>query len=269
MAKGIQQGVGQHTLLTYHPRGGSGSSASFHYDYWLYVNMWQSGHMYRDIPNWEMIEHDYALTPPKPVLDGEPCYEDHPVDPFSRKWREEYGRFDDYDVRKQAYRAVFAGACGHTYGHHSVWQMYEDARDPINFPWPDWRTALDRPGISQLIHLKNLMLSRPYFSRISDQGLLVSDAGEGSAHIRATRAADGAYAMIYIPNPGQTVQIKTDALTGDRLLAWWYDPRTGEAVRSREYRRAGVLTITTPFDGSDWVLVLDDPSKGFAAPGKP
>lgn len=266
MAAGIRQGVAGHTLMTYHPMGGRGSSTSFHYDDWLDLNMWQSGHGYRDTPNWALIEADYARIPIKPVLDGEPCYEDHPVDPYSRQWLEDYGRFDDYDVRKQAYRAVFAGACGHTYGHHSIWQMWEAGREPKTFPWPDWRAALDRPGATQLIHLKNLMLSRPYLSRIPDSTLLVDNA-EGSAHARATRAADGSYAMIYIPNPGQTVQVDTHALTGERLTMWWVDPRTGAASRAREHRRAGVLSITTPTTGPDWVVVLDDAAKAYPAPG--
>jgi hypothetical protein len=268
MARGVQAGVAGHTFMTYHPAGGRGSSMAFHDDDWLDLHMWQSGHVHRDAHNWALIAADYARVPVKPVLDAEPAYEDHPIDPFTRKWGDDHGRFDDDDVRKAAYRAVFAGACGHTYGHHSIWQMYEEGRAPINFPWPDWRTALDRPGAGQLIHLKHLMLSRPYFDRVPDQSLIASDAGEGVSHVRATRAADGSYALIYIPMPGQTVQINTTALTGDKLTAWWYNPRTGEATRAREYQRGRVVTVISPHDGPDWVLALDDVSKGYGAPAQ-
>jgi hypothetical protein len=65
----------------------------------------------------------WNLLPSKPVLDAEPNYEDHPVNPWP-KWNPENGYYRDYHVRKQTYRSVFAGACGVTYGHHSVWQFW-------------------------------------------------------------------------------------------------------------------------------------------------
>lgn len=79
------------------------------------------------------------------------------------------GYFRDVDVRKQAYRSVFAGACGHTYGHHAVWQFYDENHAAINFPDRGWREALERPGAAHLHHLKNLILSRSPLDRIPDQ----------------------------------------------------------------------------------------------------
>lgn len=95
-----------------------------------------------------------------------PNYEDHPIDPFLRHWQPAFGRYTDYDVRKQAYRSVFAGACGFTYGHHSVWQFWTLRREPINFPMHTWEEAILRPGATHMVHFKNLMLSRPYLDRI-------------------------------------------------------------------------------------------------------
>ncbi len=267
MAAGIIAGCGQETLMTYHPQGGQSSAMWFHEDDWLSFNMWQSGHGRRDNGNWELITHDYHRTPAKPVLDGESSYEDHPVDPYTRQWQPEYGYFDDYDVRKSGYRAVFAGAFGHTYGHHSIWQMYRQGREPKTYPRCDWITALDRPGAGQISHLRRLMESRPFLTRIPDQGLLASDAGEGAFHVRATRDAGGSYAMVYIPTAGQAVTINLDRLSGEVVTAWWYDPRTGQSSPIGEYPTTGPRTFTTPAAGPDWVLVLDDKRSGFAAPG--
>jgi hypothetical protein len=214
-----------------------------------------------------MIRSDYERHPAKPVLDGEPNYEDHPVDPFTRKWQPEFGRYTDYDVRKQAYRAVFAGACGHTYGHHSVWQFWSLRREPINFPMPDWEEAILRPGARQLIHLKNLMLSRPYLSRIPDAEMLselpeapVPEANDHfnelrAAHPLATRCAEGKYAMVYFPQAEQSLQVNLGCLSG-RAKTWWYDPRTGRSYPAGEYGN-DVVTFTSPVSGPDWVLVLD------------
>ena len=45
-----------------------------------------------------------------------------------------------------------SGACGHTYGHHSVWQMWVPGREPINDPLMPWTEAIDQPGAAQMQH---------------------------------------------------------------------------------------------------------------------
>ena len=267
MADGIETGAGQHILTTLHPSGGRGSAEWFHHCSWLDLNMWQSGHGQLDAPTWEMITLDYNRLPTKPVVDGEPNYEDHPIDPFSRRWLPEYGRFTDYDVRKQGYRSVFAGACGYTYGHHTIWQFFAPPREPINHPAFTWTEAICRPGAAQLIHLKNLLLSRPYFSRIPDQALLLSEAGEAGSHICATRDLDGSYALVYLPLADQSVRIDLGRLAG-RLSASWYDPRSGRSHSIGEFANQGAQTFVTPLGGPDWVLVLDEIARGFPPPGQ-
>ncbi|MCC7207827.1 MAG: glycoside hydrolase family 140 protein [Anaerolineae bacterium] len=267
MANGVRSVVGPDAVLTYHPNGGRGSSSTFHNDDWLSMNMWQSGHLEPDLPNWEMIAQDYARTPIKPVLDGEPNYEDHPINPFTRQWRPELGTFNDYDVRKQAYRAVFAGACGHTYGHHSIWQFYTPERTPVNFPQMPWREALDRPGASQLIHLKRLVLSRPYLTRIPDQAMIRLADETRPRRVQATRDSEGRYAFVYVPAAGQTVEVSLDGLEGGMIAAWWYDPRTGEARQIATLERTASVRFISPATGPDWVLVLEDAFRRFPPPG--
>lgn len=280
MAQGIIEGLGRKPFFTYHPHGGSSSSEWFHTAGWLDMNMLQSGHVLLDTPNWEMVTADYHRTPVKPVLDGEPNYEHHPIDPYLRKWKPEYGRYTGYDVRKQAYRAVFAGACGHTYGSHSIWQMWSHARTPLNFPMPTWEEAIYGSGPLQLVHLKNLMLSRPYLSRIPAPELLpdvaptppVQDIAVDrynplrAAHPRATRCAERSYAMVYFPLAGQSLQVDLRSFFS-RLIAWWYDPRDGQAYPAGEYANE-IVTFTSPIAGPDWVLVLDDSKRNFGEPGK-
>ena len=77
MASGIDEGSGGGALMTYHPCGGetNRSSRHLHGEGWLDVHMMQSGHGEgRDVPVWRWAEADYALDPPRPVLDGEPNY---------------------------------------------------------------------------------------------------------------------------------------------------------------------------------------------------
>jgi hypothetical protein len=231
--------------------------------------MLQSGHVLFDTPNWEAIAADYRRLPVKPALDGEPNYEDHPVDPYLRQWQPEFGRYSDYDVRKQAYRSVFSGACGHTYGHHAVWQFWSLRREPVNFPMPPWEEAIWRPGAGQLIHLKNLVLSKPYFSRLPAQEMLpevqpappVGDLAadrynpERASYPAATRDAEGRYAFVYFPLAGQRLLVDLRPL-GARVRSAWYDPRSGATHPLGEHANERV-PFTSPLGGPDWVLRLD------------
>lgn len=268
MAAGISEGLGFKPFLTYHPRGGTSSSAALHEAGWLDMNMLQSGHCLVDAPNWGMILADYERTPAKPTLDGEPNYEHHPIDPYLRPWKPEYGRFSDYDVRKQAYRAVFAGACGHTYGSHSIWQMCAPRYAPTTFASPYRDEAVHAPGAQQMIHLKNLMLSRPYLNRIPSPDLLPGITPPPApvdnddrlnplraAHPVSTRDSGGAYGLVYFPLAGQRLRVDLRPLAG-RVNAHWFDPRAGESHPVGEFPRE-VVTFTSPLGGPDWVLTLD------------
>jgi hypothetical protein len=270
LAMGIDEGTAGKPFKTYHPMGSHSTSAWLHEEQWLDMNMMQSGHgRGRDVPVWEWVERDYALQPTKPMLDGEPNYEDHPVNPWPT-WDPALGYFRDYDVRKQTYRSVFAGACGVTYGHHSIWQMYAPGRTLQNQPAGHeehyWHAALDRPAAGQMIHLRRLIESRPFLTRIPDQSLLASPAGEKGEHARATRDAEGSYAMVYLPTT-RPVAVHLDVLAGKTIKAWWYDPRTGRARLVGEFPAEGECTFTPLDEGPDWVLVLDDAVRKFAAPG--
>ncbi len=260
MAEGLRAGDGGRHRISFHPTGGHGSAQPFHEEPWLDFNMFQSGHS-RNQENWRFTEEDYARTPIKPCMDAEPGYEDHPAG-----FKIENGYLDDYDARKSAYWALFAGAHGHTYGCHPIWQMLRPGRDAITAARRPWYEALHLPGSGQMRHAKALLLSRPFLTRIPDQSLLTSDPGSGVHHIRATRDADGSYALIYIPT-GREVEVDLEKLAGQTLAAHWYDPRTGAARRVGEVPRQGRHGFTPPAGGPDWVLVLDDAARGFPTPG--
>jgi hypothetical protein len=265
MADAIAAAESGRHLVTYHPMGGRSSSEWFHKTPWLDFNMLQSGHGARDIANYRMIADDYGRSPAKPVLDGEPRYEDHPVN-----WKPELGWFDEHDVRQAAYWALFAGAFGHTYGCHDVWQMFTPARKPVSSARTDWRQAIELPGARQMAHVRRLMLSRPFLSRIPDPALVAAGQAEGADHVEATRDRDGAYGFVYVPT-GRAVTVDLGRLSGARVKGWWFDPRTGGANAIGEWPREGTRVFTppgTPGRGHDWILVLDDASKRFPPPGE-
>jgi hypothetical protein len=267
MARALAAGDGGTHLRTFHPRGGGRSSEPFHQARWLDFNMLQSGHSPQST-NYTAIELDYALVPPKPCLDAEPAYE-YPPDAMPEK-----RPVGEVQVRRNAYWSVFAGAFGHTYGTHPVWQMYASPRKPLWDVVTPWHDALDLPGARQMTHLKALMLSRPFLSRIPDQSLIVEGQAEGIGRIQATRDGsadenDATYVMAYFPEHRQ-VTLRTEVVTGSDLRSWWYNPRTGSAMASEVLRKKEEMSFTPPTHapGEDWVLVLDAAAKGYEAPGK-
>ncbi|MBL8095627.1 MAG: DUF4038 domain-containing protein, partial [Anaerolineales bacterium] len=200
------------------------------------------------------VARDLDRDPRKPVLDGEPNYEDHPVNPWPT-WDPASGYFRDHDVRKQVYRSVFAGACGVTYGHHAVWQFCDERHPAINHADRSWHEALDRPAARQVGHLRRLIDRHTDFSRVRDLELIASGPGEGGAHLEATRAADGHSALIYLPLTSP-VTIDLERLSGATLLAAWFDPRAGVETPVGVFTRSGRRTFMPPGEGPDWVLML-------------
>ena len=234
MAKGIRKWCGDRQLISFHPTGQSGSSQWFHNDEWLDFNMRQNGHTvdYTDV--YSKTLDDYNLLPVKPVVDGEPLYEDHPISFNPQK----LGHSVSADIRRTMYWDLFNGTCGYTYGHHSIWQMYDTkkGRNPINNPLMTWKEALDQPGASQVVYGKKLIESRPFFSRIPDSSIIVTDKvatsvpGEGRYRFVATRDEEGTYAMIYVP-VGRAFKVNLNVIKGEKIKAWWYNPRNGRATK--------------------------------------
>ncbi|MGB3588574.1 MAG: glycoside hydrolase family 140 protein [Tunicatimonas sp.] len=265
MAEGIAAAAGgyENTLMTFHPQpteeGEGGSSTWFHNEEWLDFNMHQTGHC-ANKGTYQHIEHDYALSPNKPVLDGEPLYENHPHC-FNANERG-YSTHDD--IRRIMYWNVFAGAFGQTYGCHAVWQMWQPDREPINQPLGPWHASLDLPMANQVQHLKNLVLSRPVLTRVPDQSMVVGPQPDYTEYVSATRDEQGRYAMIYLPKGGSK-RLDLTALSGEELSTWWYDPRTGNNFPGKKLEKSNRVEVEAPTTANDWVLVID--SEEYSAPG--
>ena len=256
MARGIGDGngVGQEQLITYHPMGGSKSWEWFQDDDWLDVHLFQSSHGAWDAPNHRMTAEGNALRPRRPVIDGEPRYEDHPVG-----WNTENGWFSDFDVRQAAYWSMLSGAAGHTYGDHNIWQLWQPGREPVSWARTPWRDAVAHPGSAQVGFMRTMLEERDWSLLLPDQSLLAADALEGAAHIRAARAADGSYAYVYMPY-GHAVDVDLTRMAPARVRARWFNPRTGTYIDAGEHATAGPATFDPPGHvtrGNDWVLVLE------------
>ena len=269
MARGVATGVGggrpdySKCLMTVHPCGGLSSSKWFHDDEWLDFNMQQNGHCYES-DSWQKIDADYRRKPTKPVLDGEPLYDEHPIC-FDR---EKHGTSTDFHTRRYFYHEVFSGAFGHTQGCHAIWQMWAPGREPVNGPLRPWYESIGLAASYQMGYGRALMESRPFFSRIPAPELLRGQELGEPRRFSATRDEAGTYAMVY-SEFGEPFSVDLSLLSGQEIQAWWFDVRSGKAFSAGYFPREGVKRFVPPTSGrgNDWVLVLDDRAKGYSAPG--
>ncbi len=258
MAEGLQAGDGGAHLMTFHPRGPGLSSDYFHDASWLDFNMYQSSHGGHDHDNGLYAEHDRALDPPKPTLDGEPRYELIPTG-FYFAGANRLDLFDDYDARQAAYWSVLAGACGHTYGNNNIWQMWAPDRNPVLGATVPWYAALDHPGAYQMGYLRHLFQTRPFHKLVPMQDMILSAPAHGGGKVRAALADDDSFAMVYSPR-GEAFTIDQGLVSGQQLRATWFDPRYGIFHPVHTGNTKGIQTYTPPTSGrgQDWILIVED-----------
>jgi hypothetical protein len=260
-------------LMTFHPFGRTQTTTWFNDATWLDLNMFTSGHRRyeQDVDgkkygedNWRYVLEDRALSPRRPTLDGEPSYENIPQglhDSNQPYWTAG-------DVRRYAWWSVFAGAAGHTYGENSVRQVYlPHETKPASGAKGFFLERLESDGAGQMQHLRNLILSRPFFDRVNDQSAAAGDEGEKYDRILVTRGADYLFAYTHT---GRTFTLKLGVISGADLNVWWFNPRIGGVTPARPRPNSGSATFDPPGEpapGQDWVLVLNNAAKKFTPPG--
>ena len=261
IASGIKEGGGSTPTIVYHPQGGvESTSITLHDESWLSINGMQSGHGGgHDVPVWEMIARDFAMTPPKPTLDLEPNYEDHPYNPWPQ-WDPATGYFRDHDVRKAG---LSLGLCGRMRSH--LWTSFglairqSSAMRSIIMQTAIGSMRMYRPAARQMGFLRLLMESRPYFSAHSRSGTRCREPRRGRiAYPGNARPFKGTYAFLYFPINDQKATGSWARLEGKANFARGGSTREPELARpsSKLSRRPG--EFRSPPYGPDWVLVLED-----------
>ncbi len=260
-------------LMTFHPVGRTSSANWFHNADWLDFDMFQSGHRRygqnngqiegypieqdTEEDNWRYVEKAYAMSPVKPVIDGEPSYEGIPQglhDGSQPYWTAA-------DVRRYAYWSVFAGSFGHTYGDNAVMQFYVPSIIGSFAPKLPWYEALQEPGAAQMQHLKALMTRFPFTQGRPDQSLILAEEGTKYDRLIATRGED--YALVYTYT-NRSINIDLDKIAGRDKQVFWFDPQTGGFSYIGKKRGQQNFTPEGGYGaGKDKVLVAFDADKNY------
>lgn len=264
-------------LMTFHPRGRCTSAQWWSQADWIDFHTYQSGHRAygqrmgnKDYPIpdnteedcWMYVDSTWAYKPIKPVLDSEPSYEDIPVGlhfPDGPRWQAS-------DVRRYAYWDVFAGTCGHTYGHNAIMQMHTPGKAVAYASTAKpWYEAQQDSGYVQMKYLKALMLSLPYFDRIPDQSVIYKGNGTRYDRLAATRGKD--YLLVY-NYTSRTMDIDLTTISGKLKNVWWMDCQTGNltfvgTMRNGKHSFAPVVPSNSTLPINDGVLIAIDSEQQY------
>ncbi|MBV5315129.1 MAG: glycoside hydrolase family 140 protein [Prolixibacteraceae bacterium] len=249
------------TLMTHHSF--LSSSNWFHTDPWIDFHTWGSYHAeINNTISYKAAIADWNLPNPKPTLNSEPCYEGHGINYAL----DDNGVFTSTDVRLAAYWSVFSGAAGFTYGAQPIWQFTDQSRKKLSSKtFMNWQEGMELPGASQVGFLKKLMESQPMTNLVPDQSLIAAGQGECGSYSIAIRGKS--HAFVYIPT-GNKITIKMGIISGGKVKASWFDPRTGLTTPIGEFENLGEKSFEVPGmskelawlksgRGCDWVLVLE------------
>jgi hypothetical protein len=266
----LKEGCDGKNLVTVHPESGYSSARFFAKSSWLDFSMIQAKSS-RDVSSATydaaaLVSADWQISPLMPTMMGEHRYESGTQE-------------DPLIQRRSLYQCVFAGACGHAYGHNALWQMTpHTAQGWMRKGWPagvkNWTEALDTPAVRQLHYIKLLLYSHPYLQRIPDQSLVL--AGQGSdvaTRIETTRDGtsgnkDATYLMAYLSAP-RKVTLDTTVIPSHTLNAYWFSPETGlSEVIAEHLDNSGTLTLDARPQAKDWVVVVEDAAKNYVRPAK-
>ena len=272
MARAIKK-IDKNHIMTFHPRGRTTSAWWFNDREWMDFNMFQSGHRRygqrngdgdytikdnTEEDNWRYVDMSFEKKPLRPVIDGEPSYEDIPqgLHDFSAP------RWMDYDVRRYAYWAVFGGCFGHTYGHNSVMQFIRPGLNASFGAEKPWWEAMNDPGYNQMKYLKWLMLNLPFTERVADQSVIAGTNGERYDRNIATRGND--YLLVYNYS-GKPMDIDLTKISGKKKNVWWMNPADGTLTYIGEMdSKVHTFTYDAAYlRGSDRVLIAIDADKNY------
>ena len=236
LAAGLHEGDGVFHLITFKPDPAPYSSSFIHNENWLDFDSMQTWKSVELI--YPMVTNDYILKPVKPVLMAEGAYEQG----------SEYG-FDVTPlwIRRQAYYSYLSGA-HHTYGHNDSWRVL-----------PTWKKALDAPGAVQMGVLKKIFLERKeWWYLVPDQTIFASGGNtNGDVLNLAARHKDGKWMMVYLGSKS-SFSINMNKITaGNKVNAFWIDPRTGDSFAAGIFPNAGVKSFSTSDEWEDAILILE------------
>jgi hypothetical protein len=242
-----------HAPVSLHPAGRSWPYEAFRDQPWLNIHGYQSSHSDSDETlTWIQTgppARAWRTGPARPVINLEPCYEDH-VSGHTGK------RFSAEDVRRACYWSLLnAPTAGLTYGAHGIWGWQEKPEVPLHHPKSGiaqpWFLAKDLPGSFDMKRLAECFTSIEWWRLRPDPELTAATARTAPRDIvLAARSDAGDLAVVYQPSGGEL------SVALERLAAGpeteWFNPRNGQRSPAPQISPGRFVAP----DDQDWVLLI-------------
>lgn len=260
-AQRLKAASGGWHLMTVHPKGWTSSFDFFPPETeWKDFHMYQSSHIAGGDYTWQAAKRGYDLKPVKPVVNGEPNYEDI----FHNLWapgdtnRVATFRIRPEHVRQAAWESLLSGATGGvTYGANGVWQWHVPGIPGSHSPQYFVESAWSFPGSSHMGVMRNIAEDLDWYSWTPfPQKVLGSIASDV---IPLSENSKGMVA--YIPVNSTSFVLDLRSLQRNALYQW-INPITGIREKagktSLDILRSGMKF--EPPDRRDWILHVFNPS---------
>lgn len=241
VASGMREFDRRH-LYTAHCHSDSNIAKQFPTSTWIDLN---STYTY-NIVHLSLI-WDYQRTPVRPNFLLETVYEGPPQ--FAT----------ELQMRRAAYWSILCGGFGYVMGNSPLWQFD-----------PGWQSAMDASSSVAMTHWGNLFRSRRWWDLVpdADHKIVTEGLGErwGLDTTTAAMTSDGKLIVAY-QTAARSITVDLARMSVPTAMAWWFNPRTGEATKIGTIATGTPQKFTPPGEG-DWALVLDDAKESLPAPGR-
>jgi hypothetical protein len=236
-AAGAIRAAAPASLITTHL--GTGVEPHFHGEDWLSFDLYQSGHNggNRDRQSARAVGMPLeilALTPRRPIVNGEAIYEG--------------GTGSAFDVRRTAWLSLLSGAVGYTGGIDEVYAWDEDAV---------WK--MDVPSSGQVALLGRVLRTLPWWDLEPAPGRILSQPEDPERFMAFSMLTDETIGIAYLPE-NETISLDLRG-TLPAFDLFWVSPINGKLHDGGPVVASGQTVLEAP-DRRDWVAVL-------AAPGIP
>lgn len=227
--------------IVVHPQSKSSASALMGNPAWLDIDAIQSGHSRGNTAF--MVEAILkAQKGRRPIINLEPWYEGI------------LGNFGAYEQRLAFWMCVLAGAKGHTYGAHGLWQMAN--RDNFMGHWgnSDWRRALSYAGSTHLARAKAFLLKYPWWKIHPNPDRIIPHWDGNHTDFPMAAEMDKRLLVYFPKRTSKSTYMFAGSTNSARYELLWYKPETTKLVR-REVKTGKSIEFSLP-SASDWLLMV-------------
>jgi len=246
-----------HAPTMLHPGGQNWNLPEFLNENWLDMIGYQSGHGDSDDTFRWIYDGppatDWKLSPARPFINLEPCYENHMAYQSKKP-------HPASNVRNAMYWSLLnAPTAGVSYGGHGVWGWDNGVTEPVDHKGSGiplaWNKSLKMEAAGQVSHLYDFFTKIDFWKLRPAPEMLSKQPGIDSAkkHISISRSEDGSFAVAYVPED-RSIEIQLDQLPTRPQISW-FNPRTGETSASVGVVTGSALQLPTPAEG-DWLLLI-------------